>query len=83
MHPRKAELPARTERMTRDYDALLEQAVQLPVAPDHRTLASFGATLVALPLMGLTALTVDLAHVMIARTEDEIWDPRPRPPSHQ
>ncbi|HJR65795.1 MAG TPA: hypothetical protein VJ802_05165 [Gemmatimonadaceae bacterium] len=82
MHPRKAELLARTEQMTRDCDVLLEQAVRLLVAPERRTLASFGATLVALPLTGLAAAAVDLAYVMIARTDDGIWDSRPRPASH-
>jgi hypothetical protein len=80
MHPKKARFLADMEELAREYDTLFGEMRDVLSNPREHGLRVVGATAFTLPAVGLTAVMSDLAHVMVARTEDWIWDTPPQPP---
>ena len=80
MHPKKAHVLTGMQEVARQYDGLLGEMTDVLSHPREHPLRVLGAALVALPVVGLTAVMGDLAYVMVARTEDWIWDTPQQPP---
>jgi hypothetical protein len=80
MHPKKARLLADMEGVAREYDALFGEMLTVLSEPRENGLRVVGATALALPAVGLTAVMGDFAYVMVARTDDWIWDTPSQPP---
>lgn len=80
MHPKKAHALAGMQEAAREYDGVLGEMKDVLSHPLEHPLGVLGAALVALPIVGFTAVMGDLAYVMVARTEDWIWDTPQQPP---
>ncbi len=80
MHHRKASLLRRLDEVTRRQDATMRTGLGIVSRPSqHGWVASLATAAVILPLTGVSALSADLAYVLLARSDDAVWD-RLEPP---
>jgi hypothetical protein len=74
MHPKKAELLTTIGEVSRLSDVALGTAIDLVRHPrQYGWRNSLAGALVGLPLLGVSAVIVDVAEVVIARSTDAEW----------
>jgi hypothetical protein len=75
MRPKKAELLAGTEQVSRAYDGMLHQAIHAVRHPQqYGWRGSLATAALGLPLMGIGAVLSDLSCVLLACSADTTWE---------
>ena len=79
MHPEKAEALGKLAQVTRELDTAIDELKDVARNPDRNGWPRSVKAIATLPVLGLGAMLVDAAEVVIRRTSDSAWKDKDPP----